>query len=70
VPLIGIEHVPAVAAGIVRDLAQERGLDSMWVRPLSGDEIEQRLLAAGSVRRLRAIVERLLAAREIMAMRH
>jgi ATP-dependent Lon protease len=71
-PRIEIEHVPAVAAGIVMDLAAERGLDGRWVKPLDGDEIEiaQRLLADGSARRLRAIVERLLAVRESGAMRH
>jgi hypothetical protein len=71
-PPITIEHVPAVAAGIVVDLAAERGLDCRWVEPLNGDEIEiaQRMLGEGSARRLRAIVERLLAGRESGAMRH
>jgi ATP-dependent Lon protease len=71
-PPITVEHVPACAAGIVLDLAAERGLDGRWVRPLDGDEIEiaQRMLGDGSVRRLRAIVERLLAARENQLARH
>lgn len=72
VPPIEIEHVPAVVAGILKDLATEQGRDVHWVDPLNGDEIEiaQRLLGHGSARRLRAIVERLVAARENNLARH
>jgi len=71
-PRIEVEHVIAVAGGIVADLAAERGLDARWVRPLDGDEIEiaQRMLGDGSARRLRAIVDRLLTARESREMKH
>ena len=67
-PAITVEHVPALVAGIVADLAR----DPRWVTPLTGDEIEIacRLLGDGSIRRLRAIVDKLLAARETAAPRN
>lgn len=71
-PAIKPEHVPMIASGIVAHLAQERSLDARWVAPLNGDEIEiaQRMLGDGSIRRLRAVVERLLANRETSAPRN
>ena len=61
-----IEHVPALTRGIVADFARERGGDPRWWPEL--DEVElaiaEELWAGGSVRKLRTIVERLLAARE------
>jgi hypothetical protein len=71
-PAIKPEHVRAITRGIVADLAQERGLDPRWVVPLDGDEIEiaSRMLGDGSIRRLRAVVERLLAQRETKAARN
>jgi hypothetical protein len=47
-------------------------LDGRWVQPLDGDEIEiaRRMLGDGSARRLRAIVERILAGRENNLARH
>lgn len=71
-PAIKPEHVPAIARGLVADIAQERGLDMRWVSPLNGDELEiaQRMLGDGSIRRLRAVVERLLIARETSAPRN
>jgi hypothetical protein len=71
-PPIAAEHVPAIAAGIVKDIAADKGLDPRWLSALDGDEIEiaRRLLRDGSIRRLRAIVEKLLAARETIAMRN
>ena len=66
------EHVPAVAARILRDLAREQPGDDRFIWPLDGDEIEiaARLIGDGSIRRLREIVRRLLAAREAHALRH
>lgn len=66
------EHVPAVAGQILAGLAHELPGDDRFVQPLDGDEIEiaARLLGDGSIRRLRAIVQRLLAQREAQAMRH
>jgi hypothetical protein len=71
-PALTQDHLAAVVAGCVRDLAADRGLDSRWVPGLDGDELEicRRLLGAGSIRRLREIVERLLVARETQAMRN
>jgi hypothetical protein len=71
-PALTQDHLPAVVAGIVADLASDRGLDSRWVPMLDGDEMEiaRRLLGTGSIRRLRDIVDRLLVARETQAMRN
>ena len=71
-PPISAEHVGAICIRIVRDIATERGLGPGWFPGLDGDEIEiaQRLLGDGSIRRLRMIVERLLAARETNAARN
>lgn len=71
-PPIKAEHVPAIAAGIVRDIAKERGLDPRWLKPLDGDEIEiaQRMLGDGSIRRLRILIEKLLALRDTSALRN
>jgi hypothetical protein len=62
-----IEHLPALARGIVADIAKERGGDPRWWPPLDDPElaIAEELWRGGSVRRLRAIVERLLAYREL-----
>lgn len=61
-----IDHMPALARGIVADVAGERGGDPRWWPELDDVElaIAAELWAGGSVRKLRAIVERLLAARE------
>jgi ATP-dependent Lon protease len=61
-----IEHLPALARGIVADIAKERGGDPRWIPGLDDPElaIAEKLWRGGSVRRLRAIVERLLAYRE------
>ena len=60
------EHLPILARAIVADVARERGGNPAWWPQLNEDEIEiaGRLWLGGSVRRLRVIVERLLAARE------
>jgi hypothetical protein len=71
-PALTQDHLAAVVAGVVKDLAAESGLDSRWVPDLDGDEMEicRRLLGAGSIRRLREVVGRLLIAREARAMRN
>jgi hypothetical protein len=71
-PAIKTEHVPAIAARIMKEIAADCGIDARWVVPLTGDEIEiaQRLLGDGSIRRLRAVVERLLAQRDTSAPRN
>jgi ATP-dependent Lon protease, bacterial type len=61
-----IDHLPALARAIVADFAREQGADPRWWPPLEDHElaIAEELWAGGSVRRLRNIVERLLAYRE------
>ncbi len=60
------EHLPTLARAMVNDVARERGGNPAWWPHLNEDELEiaGRLWPGGSVRRLRVIVERLLAARE------
>ncbi len=71
-PSMGPEHVHAVVDSIVAGIAKERGVDVGWYPWLDGDEIEiaRRLLGDGSIRRLRRIVEKLIAARDGRAARH
>ena len=65
-PKPGPEHLDALLAPVIADLAAERGLDSRWIEPLGGDERDA--IAAhwrgGSVRQLRRIVEIVLRTRE------
>lgn len=65
-PRPAIEHLPALARGIIADFACERAGDTRWWPALNEDEIEiaARLWSGGSVRKLRSIVERILAHRE------
>ncbi|MCK9917335.1 AAA family ATPase [Microbacteriaceae bacterium K1510] len=65
-PRPAIEHLPQLARGIVADVARERGGDPRWWPDLDDGElaVAEVLWRGGSVRRLRAIVERLLAHRE------
>jgi hypothetical protein len=60
------EDLPTLARAMVSDMARERGGNPAWWPHLNEDELEiaGRLWLGGSVRRLRFIVERLLAARE------
>jgi ATP-dependent Lon protease len=66
------EHLEALLAPVIADLATERGLSSHWIEPLNG--FERDAIAAhwrgGSVRRLRRIVEIVLRARENAATRN
>lgn len=71
-PKPGAEHLDALLAPVIADLAAERGLDSRWVEPLAG--FERDIVAAhwrgGSVRKLRRVVEAVLRAREKAAVRN
>lgn len=66
VPRPAIEHLAQLARTIVADIAKTRGGDQRWFPPLEDHElaIAEALWRGGSVRRLRAIVERILAYRE------
>jgi ATP-dependent Lon protease len=72
-PKPGPEHMDALLAPVIADLAAERGLDSRWIEPLTWG-VERDIVAAhwrgGSVRRLRRIVEIVLRAREKAAVRN
>jgi ATP-dependent Lon protease len=65
-PQPAIEHLPQLARAIVADVARERGGDARWFPSLDDGElaIAESLWRGGSVRRLRAIVKRVLARRE------
>jgi ATP-dependent Lon protease len=71
-PKPGAEHMEALLAPVIADLAAERSLDSRWIEPLTG--LERDIVAAhwrgGSVRRLRRVVEIVLRAREKVAVRN
>jgi ATP-dependent Lon protease len=71
-PKPGLEHIDALLPRVIADLAAERGLDSRWIEPLTGQERDA--VAAhwrgGSVRQLRRVVEAVLRAREKVAVRN
>ena len=66
VPEPGAEHAVAIARTIIADIAKERGGDPRFYPDLDDGElsIAEDLWPGGSVRRLRSIVERILAYRE------
>lgn len=62
------EHVPLLAASIMRDVVRDQGLDERWVQPLDGEEVaalEESMSVHRSVRLLRRQVERVLELREM-----
>ncbi|MXQ10452.1 AAA family ATPase [Microvirga makkahensis] len=72
-PRPGSEHIPALAALVLRDLLQERGVDPAWEPPLDGEEIAALVESCGenvSIRNLRRFVEGILDARRRMATRN
>jgi hypothetical protein len=71
-PKPGPEHLDALLAPVMADLAADRGLDSRWVEPLIGDERDAIAghWRGGSVRQLRRIVEIVLRMREKAAVRN
>jgi hypothetical protein len=74
VPTPGIEHLPGLAASILRDIAVERNIDPGWLAPLAGDELEivAKAWSASdrSVRKLQKIINATVTAREECAARH
>lgn len=67
IPEPTLDHMIPLARGIVADLARENGGDERWYPDLSDGElaiVETLWPCGGSVRRLRAIVERIVARRE------
>ena len=67
IPDPGIEHMPALIRCIVADIAREQGGDRRWFPDFDDGELavaEKLWRKGGSVRRLRAIVERIVAYRE------
>jgi hypothetical protein len=73
IPRPRAEHLPSLVRSICSEVVQEQGFDRRWAAGgLDGDETEMaaKLWRGGSVRRLRAIVERLMVRREQTAARH
>lgn len=72
-PRPGREHVPRIAAQVLRELLKERGIDERWEPPLDGEEIAAILRAVGedvSVRDLQRFVAGVLDARAKSATRN
>ncbi|MGA0594278.1 AAA family ATPase [Enterovirga sp. CN4-39] len=65
-PAPGREHLPALAASVLREIATANGDDPRFIAPLAAFEIDalRRRWAGGSVRRLRRAVEAVLRARD------
>ncbi|MBM1170188.1 AAA family ATPase [Microvirga arabica] len=66
------EHLPTIAKTMVADMRAENDVDEIWMPDLSGGDLD--LLAkqwkGGSMRRLRRLVEVLVASRATFASRH
>ena len=65
-PRPGREHVPVIAAQVLRELLETRGIDPVWEPPLDGEEIAAIQGAVGeevSVRDLQRYVAGILDAR-------
>jgi hypothetical protein len=72
-PRPGREHVPVIAAQVLRELLAERGIDERWEPPLDGEEISAIQGAVGdevSVRDLQRYVAGILDARSKGATRN
>lgn len=73
-PSPDIEHLPGLAASILRDIAVDRNIDPRWLAPLAGDELEivAKVWSASerSVRKLQKIINATVTAREECAARH
>jgi ATP-dependent Lon protease len=72
IPMPDRAHLPALAATMVMDLVREHDLDPRWASPLGGEELEiaARMWNGASLRRLRRVIERLIAQRGRAVARH
>ncbi len=72
VPLPRRVDLPVIAAAIVAEVREERGLSAEWLPDLSPEELAlvARHFRGGSLRPLRRLVETVLAGRESLAPRH
>ncbi|WP_162003363.1 AAA family ATPase [Microvirga tunisiensis] len=61
------EHLPLIAYRILAELLTDQGLDFRWITPLDGVEIEAltRAWPSGSLRKLRRMIEVVIASRSI-----
>lgn len=66
-PEPGREHLPTLSRQIISDILAEQGLDRRWVSPLDGIEVEAVTKAwpGGSLRKLRRVIEVILASRGV-----
>lgn len=65
-------HLEALVAPVLAGIAASRGLDAVWLPPLSGGELAlvRRGWRGGSIRRLTRLVEAVVSARETSLPRH
>jgi ATP-dependent Lon protease len=72
VPMPGVEHLPVIVPQMLADIRLGRGIDEEWLPDLAPDEINllARAWKGGSMRKLRRMLETLLAGRETLAARH
>ncbi len=68
-PEPGPEHLAALAPRVIAELLADQGLDARWASPLEGYEMDALAAAwpGGSMRKLRRLVEAVLAARVLPA---
>ncbi len=61
------EHLPPLSRMIIIDILAEQGLDQRWATPLDQHELEAvaRVWSGGSLRKLRCLVEGMLASRDL-----
>jgi ATP-dependent Lon protease len=66
-PEPGRDHLPILSRRIISDILAEQGLDHRWGSPLDGIEMEAVAKAwpGGSLRKLRSVIEVVLASRDV-----
>ena len=65
-PSPSVEHLPVLAASLLREAIEEQGMSTAWATPLDGTELSALAGAwkGGSIRSLRRLVDCVLAARD------